>query len=75
MTEIFQQDGFVVNYYINGELFGRRELTKEQKKQMDILDFRKTHTLDQDIVIGKKTIPSGSTVKIEILPNIKHKKK
>ena len=72
MKEIYRQEGYVVNYYIDGDLFGKREITHDERKNFT-LETKSSYVLDRDIELKSKTIPSGSTVNLVIAPNIKIK--
>ena len=72
MTEIYRQEGYVVNYYIDGELFGKREITHDEIKNFT-LETKSSYVLDREIKLKNKTIPSGSTINLVITPNIKIK--
>ena len=74
MKEVYRQEGYVVNYYIDGEWFGKREITQEERKNFT-LTTNGTYVLDREIKLKGKTIPSGSTVNLTILPNMKVKHK
>ena len=74
MKEIYLQEGYVVNYYIDGQLFGKREISHEERKNFT-LETKSSYVLDRDIELKSKTIPSGSTVNLVIVPNTKIKNK
>ena len=64
----------MVNYYIDGQLFGKREISHEERKNFT-LETKSSYVLDRDIELKSKTIPSGSTVNLVIVPNTKIKNK
>ena len=74
MKEIYLQEGYVVNYYIDGQLFGKREISHAERKNFT-LETKSSYVLDRDIELKSKTIPSGSTVNLVIVPNTKIKNK
>lgn len=67
MKEIFRIEGYSVDYYANGKFIGSRPIPQPDREKFGY-EGRKEFVLEEDLVVGKKTLKKGTVVKTQLNP-------